>query len=67
MPTTHPSQNGHSEPPGRSYRSWTAPKKIIATLAAKMPISAATSLIPVSIAMSTIITDDESEYSAQRK
>ena len=39
----------------------------MAALAAKMPISAATSLIPVSIAMSTIITDDDSEYSAQRK
>src|SRR3954451_5906092 len=24
MPTRHPSQNGHSEPPGRSYRSWKA-------------------------------------------
>ena len=66
MPTTQPIQNGQSDPPGRSYFSWTAPKKIIAALAAKMAMRAAMSLMPVSIAMSTIITDDDSEYSAQR-
>ena len=41
--------------------------KIIAALAAKMPIRAAMSLMPVSIAMSTIMIDEEREYSAQRK
>ena len=66
MPTTQPIQNGHREPPGPSYFSWTAPKKIIAALAAKIAIRAAMSLIPVIIAMSTIITDDDREYSAHR-
>ena len=46
MPTTQPIQNGQRDPPGASYFSWTAPKKIIAALAAKMAMRAAMSLMP---------------------
>ncbi len=67
MPAIQPSQNGIRLPPGSSYFSWTAPKKIMAALTPNSATSAAASRIPGSAAMSTIITDDDSEYSTHRK
>ena len=53
--------------PGVSYFSCKAPKKIIEAFTAKIPASAAKSDTPVSWAMSQIITEEEREYSTQRK
>ncbi len=66
MPAMQPSQNGSMPPPGLSYFSCSSPNRIIETLTPKSATSAAMSLMPVIIAMSTIITDELSEYSIQR-
>ena len=42
------------------------PNRIMAALTPKRAMSAATSVMPMSIAISTIMSEDETEYSTQR-
>ena len=66
MPAMHPSQNGSSPPPGCSYFSCSRPNRIMETLTPNSATSAAMSLIPVIMAMSTIMMEELSAYSIQR-
>src|SRR6056297_1752897 len=67
-PTMQPNQNGphHTFSPGGLTTSITQPNRIMAALAAAITISAAMSVIPVIVAMITIISVAENEYSTQR-
>nr|WP_232087631.1 MULTISPECIES: hypothetical protein [Tessaracoccus] len=56
----------HPRPPGCSYFSWSQPNRIIDTLAPAIPMIAATSVMPTSCEMTTIMSVDENEYSTQR-
>jgi len=68
MPVIEPMMNGRPWPlPGSSYFSCSAPKKIIEAFTAKIPVRAAKPDTPVSCAINQIITEEESEYSTQRK
>ena len=63
----HPNQNGsHPPPPGSSYFSCNQPKRIIDAFTPTIASSAVRSAIPTSWAITTIINDEESEYSTQR-
>ncbi len=67
MPANEPNQNGSQLGlPGCSYFSWSAPKRIMAALTPKMASSAAMSLMPVIMAISTIMSDELKKYSIQR-
>jgi hypothetical protein len=67
MPAMQPKVNGSQpRPPGSSYRSCNQPNRIIEVFTPTRARSAATSAIPTSWAISTIISDDDNEYSTQR-
>ncbi|SKF62629.1 Uncharacterised protein [Mycobacteroides abscessus subsp. abscessus] len=62
-----PKTNGSHPPvPAVSYFSWSQPNRIIEMFAPQIPISAATSEMPTSWAITTIISVDDREYSTQR-
>ena len=67
IPAMQPNQKGSSPPPGSTYFSCSQPKRIIETLTPKIATMAATSKMPTICAMSTIMMDELSEYSTQRK
>lgn len=62
-----PKMKGNHPPlPATSYFSCSHPNRIIDTFAPAIPMSAATSVIPTSWEMTTIIRVDEKEYSTHR-
>ena len=67
IPAKQPNQNeSQSGRPGVSYFSMSRPKRIMLALTPKIAISAAMSLTPVIMAMSTIMIDELKKYSIQR-
>ncbi len=66
MPARQPIQNGPSPAPGASYRSCIQPNPIIDAFTPTNATRAAMSLMPTSMAISTIMIDALSEYSSQR-
>ena len=68
MPAMQPNQNGdhHTTRFGGLTISMIQPNRIIETLTPAMAISAATSVIPDTTAMSRIISVADSEYSTHR-
>lgn len=63
---TEPVRQPTGTAPGDSYFSWSRPNKIMDALTPANAMSAAMSAIPTSVAISTTITEDDSEYSIHR-
>ena len=68
MPAMQPKINGSQPPfPGVSYFSCNQPNKIIDAFTPKSEMIAEISETPVTCAIKTIITDELTAYSTQRK